>query len=78
MVFALPLFEHEEKIVDVKTGDVLARYLDYSTGYANAFVTGNAGWSGMKFWLVNQHCDNGMQDRDQLRNFRDSVWGIKK
>ena len=77
-VFFLPLFQHEELIVDVKDGDVLARYLDYSSGYSNAYVTGNGGLTGMKFWLVDQHCDSGAKNQDVLRAFRNSVSGGEK
>lgn len=77
-VFFLPLFQREELIVDMKNDNVLARYLDYSSGYSNAFVTGNAGLTGMKFWLVDQHCDSGAKNQDALRAFRNSVSGEKK
>ena len=78
VLFPLPLFQHEESIVDVENGDVLARYSDYSTGYSNAYVTGRNGLTGMKFWLVRQHCDSGMRDQDSIRNFRNSIWGSKR
>ena len=46
-----PLFLHrwrrEDALVDTKTREVLARYVDFSTSQERR----QAGWSGWKFWL---------------------------
>lgn len=56
-----PLFfnrwRNEQQIVDGKTDAVLARSVDFSTSHARR----QAGWSGWKFWLDEQHCSQYAQ-----------------
>lgn len=46
-----PLFLHrwkrEDALIDTKTNEILARYVDFSTSQERR----QAGWSGWKFWL---------------------------
>jgi hypothetical protein len=57
-----PLFlnrwKWEKKIIDIKSNDVLARYVDFSTG--SGFVAGPP--QLIKFWLQNDHCGNGREN----------------
>jgi len=77
-VFALlPVFKHQQEVVDGNSNAVIARYIDFSTGY-NGWVTGHGGWEGLKFWLVNEHCPNGAHNQDALRNFRNEFVGAEK
>ena len=48
-------WRHEQEIVDTKTNEVLARYVDFSTSQERR----RAGWSGWKMWLDNRNCDGG-------------------
>ena len=63
-----PLFinrwRHEQEVVDTKTGEVLARYIDFSTGYGELAV-GGTDWRIVKFWLRDDHCSNGALYRDK-------------
>ncbi|HQW20010.1 MAG TPA: hypothetical protein PLI90_04975 [Rhodocyclaceae bacterium] len=61
----------EQELVDVKTGEVLARYVDFSTG------NGNIGGPDvpLKFWLQSEHCLDGERNNSLMRQFKDSVKG---
>lgn len=75
--FNAPLFNlwrHEQEVVDIKTNDVLARYVDFST----AQIRAGGGWYGWKFWLHNEHCIGGGGSQDALRNFRNHFMGTQK
>lgn len=72
--FLLNRWRHEQEVVDAKTNEVLARYVDFSTSQERP----QAGWSGWKFWLANEHCVHGGSNQDALRNFRNEFIGAKK
>ena len=61
-----PIIPHqwrrEDKLIDVKSNEVLAYYVDFSTSQERR----QAGWSGWKVWLDNEHCING---RDNAGSF---------
>ena len=48
--------EREERIVDVKTGEVLARYVDFDTDIA-ALGSGTRNLRDYKFWLMRRSCE---------------------
>jgi len=56
----LPLnrWKWEKIIVDTKSNDVLARYVDFSTG--GGFMAGPPRL--FRFWLQNDHCSNGQEN----------------
>lgn len=68
------MIRNEQQVVDSKTGEILARYIDFSTSHRPR----QAGWSGWKFWLDNGHCWGGGQNQDALRNFRNNFMGTEK
>lgn len=72
--FLFNRWRHEQEVVDTKTNEVLARYVDFSTAQEQR----QAGWSGWKFWLVNEHCPEGGSNQDSLRNFRNNFIGEGK
>jgi hypothetical protein len=72
--FLFNRWRHGQEVVDVKTGEVLARYVDFSTSQ----IRRQAGWSGWKFWLDNRHCFDGGHNQDTLRNFRIKFEGVAK
>lgn len=67
-------WRHQQDVVDTKTGEVLAAYIDFSTAQQQR----QAGWSGWKFWLENGHCENGAKNQDDLRSFRNNLMGAVK
>jgi hypothetical protein len=64
----------EQEIVDTKTNDVLARYVDFSTG------SGSIGGPPqlLKFWLQNDHCGTGEYNQGMMYSFKSSIRGSKK
>lgn len=64
----------EQQVVDSKTGEVLARYVDFSVSHERR----QAGWVGWKMWLDSPHCSGGGKNQDDLRNFRDNFYGRNK
>lgn len=62
------LFRHEQTVFDVVTGEVMARYVDFSRGYGNPFTYNPYGWSGLKFWLGKNHCKGGRKNQGKMGN----------
>lgn len=72
-----PLFNrwrHEQEVVDTKTNEVLARYVDFST----AQIRAGGGWYGWKFWLHNEHCIGGEMNGGRLSTFMESATLLNK
>jgi hypothetical protein len=67
-------WRHEQEVVDIGTGAVLARYIDFSTSQERR----QAGWSGWKMWLDTEHCSDGERDQSNLRQFKNNLRGIEK
>lgn len=65
---------HEYSVVDTKTNEVLAKYVDFSTSQ----ISPQAGWNGWKAWLTSEHCDGGGLNQDALRNYRNNFMGVEK
>ena len=63
--FLFNRWRHEQEVVDVKTGDVLAGYVDFSTSQ----IRRQAGWSGWKMWLDVRHCSDGATDEGKMGQF---------
>lgn len=67
--FLFNRWRHEQEVVDTNTNVVLARYVDFSTSQDQR----QAGWSGWKFWLVNEHCINGAMNAGKLSTFMEAA-----
>lgn len=67
-------WRHEYLLEDVKTSEVLARYVDFSTSQERP----QAGWSGWKFWLEREYCSGGRRNKDAIFEFEDQFEGLKK
>ncbi len=65
------LWREEQEFVDVKTGEVLAKYVDFSTSQ----IRRQAGWSGWKFWLDSPHCAGGGKNESLMRGFKNTLRG---
>jgi len=60
------LWRHEHEVVDTKTHEVLARYVDFSTSQERQ----QAGWNGWKFWLSSRRCiDAGVHPQHRFYEF---------
>jgi hypothetical protein len=69
----LPIIRSEQQVKDTKTNEVLARYVNFSTGNSVKNTFGPPG--PMKFWLHSGHCSGGGQNQDALRNYRNIFFG---
>lgn len=69
---ALYIREREERIVDTKTEEVLARYVDFDTDIA---PIGIGGKNSTKFWLAYRSCEVGkiMPEKLKFNGYRQSV-----
>lgn len=69
----LPVYRLEQEVVDASNHRVLARYLDFWTGYVD-------GWGDIKFWMTgNKHCNDGGAHRDvEFNEFKHQLLGSKK
>jgi hypothetical protein len=56
--FPINRWKWEKAVVDTKTNEVLARYVDFSTG--SGFIGGPPRL--LKFWLQNDHCRGGQEN----------------
>ena len=63
------MIREEQQVVDSKTGEVLARYVDYSTSHERP----QAGWYGWKLWLHNEHCAGGAVNGGKLSTFMETA-----
>lgn len=63
------MMREEQQVVDSKTGEILARYVDYSASNERR----QAGWSGWKLWLDSPHCIGGKMNDSKLYHFFSSA-----
>lgn len=52
---ALHQWRRDDELIDIKTNETLARYVDFSSSQERR----QAGWSGWKFWLDTEDCVGG-------------------
>jgi hypothetical protein len=67
-------WRHEQELMDTKTGEVLARYVGFST----AQIRAGGGWYGWKFWLHSEHCNEEGRDASLMREFKNKFRGVEK
>ena len=68
-------WRHEQELVDHKNGEVIARYIDYSTAQGAYGLD----WYGWKFWLLSGHCSGGERNVSLMRQFKNNnVRGAEK
>ncbi len=61
----------EYQIVDAKTEEIMARYLDFSTG--NGFISSSE--VPIRFWLQSDHCDGGKKYQSGFWQFKINLQG---
>lgn len=69
----LSIIRTEQQVKDAQKNEVLARYVDFSSGHS---VTDRG--VSLRFWLNIGNCLGGGDNQDSLRNFRDNFYGGKK
>ena len=67
-------WRHEQEVVDTKTNEVLARYVDFSTAQEQR----QAGWTGWKMWLDNRNCSGGEFNQSYIRQYKNDLRGKDK
>jgi hypothetical protein len=72
LLFSRWRWEHE--VVDSKTNEILARYVDFSTG--SGFIGGPPRL--IKLWLQNDYCVGGALNKSKLLHFADDAENINK
>jgi len=68
------VFKHTDEIIDVRTGEVMARWIDFSSGYGNPFLSAPYGLASYKVWLAK---DKGPSYDKNFRLFFDYLAKIK-
>ena len=68
------LWRRDDEIIDAKSGEILARYVDFSTSQERR----QAGWSGWKFWLGSEGCIGGRDKANQFVKFVEQFKGAEK
>lgn len=63
-VALLPVYSSTSEIVDSGNGEVLARYVDYSSGKGRDYL---------KFWMNIQGCSSGTENRTAFLNFSEQL-----
>lgn len=71
--FHINRWRWEQEMVDSKNGEVLARYVDFSTGNGNI-----GGEPPIRFWLQDGHCRGGKHNQGLMSQFKDNFRGAKK
>lgn len=73
---SLPFYrwKYEVAVVDNKTNEVLARFIDFYTTQVRA----GGGWHGWKFWLATDHCLSHQKDAVQFGDYINEFKGVKK
>jgi hypothetical protein len=72
----LPIIRSEQQVKDAKTTEVLARYVNFSTGNSVKNTVGPPG--PMKFWLHRGHCAGGERNKGLMYSFEHSIRGAEK
>ncbi len=72
------VFKRKYEIVDVKTGEIIARGINFSSGYgSNPFELGSDyGWKGFKVWLTEDNCPCSEKYMDNLFDYMDKIRNI--
>jgi hypothetical protein len=60
----LPFVRREESLIDRRNSDVLARYVDFSSGHRNPMVSSTSEIGDFKFWLSREMCGTGRARTD--------------
>lgn len=69
----LHVWRWKYELLDKKTGEVLARQVDFSTG--NGHIGGEP---PIKFWLQNEHCVSNKEQSNKFNEFVKQFKGTKK
>ncbi len=74
----LPIRRIEQTVIDTKTNEVLARYVDFAVGYGNPLVVNLDGLRGLKLWFGKEHCADGAMNGGKLAVFMETAYNFGK
>ena len=66
-------WRREQEVIDTKTNEVLARYIDFSTGNGNI-----GGEPEPRLWLHVEHCIGGNRNQGMMYTFEHNFRGAEK
>jgi hypothetical protein len=72
----LPIIRRQEELLDLRTNEIMARYVDFSTGHSVAHTVGPPG--PMKFWLHNGECGKSPGIAISSRKWMNQFRGVEK
>jgi hypothetical protein len=72
--FSVQRHQWKQELIDSKSGEVLARYVDFSTGENKKYF----GEPPIKFWLQSKHCTGGKRNDSLMWHFIENFKGAKK
>lgn len=72
----LPIVRVEEKLVDIKRGEMLGRLVVFGSGNSVQNTVGPPG--PIKFWLVNPYCSSGPEMEANARRWMQQFRGAEK
>ena len=72
------MFKLKYDIVDVKSGEIIARGINFSSGYgSNPFELGSRyGWKSFKVWLAEDKCSCSEKYMDNLFDYMEKIRNI--
>lgn len=72
----LPIIRRQEELIDLRTNEILARYVDFASGNSVAHTVGPPG--PMKFWLNNRQCGKSPGIDVSSRKWMNQFRGVEK
>jgi hypothetical protein len=69
LVFLLPIYSLKREIDDSQNGEIVARHIDFSSGRGRDY------W---KFWMNTTSCPDGIENRNALYHYVESIVNINK
>lgn len=70
------VFRRMYELVDVKNGEVMARWIDFSSGYGNPFQGTPYGLSSYKVWLLDPQCSSYDRNSDTFFDYLKAITNI--
>lgn len=71
----LPIIRRQEEVKDIQRNEILARFVDFSSGNSVAHTAGPPG--PLKFWMRNESCAKGSEFAISSRKWMDKFRGAK-
>jgi len=70
------IFRRTTEMIDTKTGEVMARMVNFNSGYGNPFLGTPYGWKSYKVWLSTTQCPSHDKNIDIFYDYAKSIKNI--